>query len=78
MDGIYWYPNRKHHWQRDSWETRVEDKKQNVAKQSEIEELEQYVRFYGVHIEKHIDKVSSEVMDMHKEAGMNIHPWYIE
>lgn len=54
-------------------------KKQNVANQSEIEELEQYGgmqchRFDGVHIEKNevSDKVLTKVMDLCKEAGVNI------
>lgn len=54
-------------------------KKQNVANQSEIEELEQYggmqcLRLDGVHIEKNevSDKVLTKVMDLCKEAGVNI------
>lgn len=54
-------------------------KKQNVANQSEIEELEQYGgkqchRLDGVHIEKNevSDKVLTKVMDLCKEAGVNI------
>ena len=54
-------------------------KKQNVANQSEIEELEQYGgmqchRLDGVHIEKNevSDKVLTKVMDLCKEAGVNV------
>ena len=54
-------------------------KKQNVANQLEIEELEQYggmqcLRLDGVHIEKNevSDKVLTKVMDLCKEAGVNV------
>ena len=54
-------------------------KKQNVANQLEIEELEQYggmqcLRLDGVHIEKNevSGKVLTKVMDLCKEAGVNV------
>lgn len=57
----------------------LEVKKQNVANQSEMEELEQFRRsqcltFESVSIEKNetSDKVLKKVMDLCKEAGANI------
>ena len=57
----------------------LEIKKQNLTNQSEIEELEQYgrrqcLRFEGVPTEQNetSDKVLSKVMDMCKEAGVDI------
>ena len=57
----------------------LEIKKQNLANQSEIEELEQYgrrqcFRFEGASIEinETSDKVLSKVVDMCKEAGVDI------